>query len=67
MNTLSFSIQGLTCSACAKLCTMKLAKIPGVSNVVVDPVTGDTAITAERPIEIKEAQAALSGTDYSIK
>lgn len=46
---------------------MKLAKIPGVSNVVVDPVTGDTAITAERPIEIKEAQAALSGTDYSIK
>lgn len=45
---------------------MKLAKIPGVSNVVVDPVTGSTAITAERLIDLKEAEAALSGTDYSI-
>lgn len=46
---------------------MKLAKIPDVSNVVVDPVTGDTVITAVRPIDLKEVEAALSGTDYSIK
>jgi copper chaperone CopZ len=45
---------------------MKLAKIPGVSNVVVDPVTGSAAITAERTINLEEAKAALSGTDYSI-
>lgn len=67
MNTQTFSIQGLTCSACAKLCTLKLSKIPGVSNVVVDPVTGSTTVTAERPIERKEVETALSGTDYSIK
>ncbi len=66
MNTQTFSIQGLTCSACAKLCTMKLSKIPGVSNILVDSATGRTTITAERKVSLEEVKDALKGTDYSI-
>lgn len=58
-------IAGLTCSACQKLITRRISKMPEVTEVVVEP-SGKTSIKALRAISEKEVEKALEGTHYTV-
>ena len=66
MTTTSFRIAKLHCESCIKFCTLKFKKIPGVSAVSIDPVSGAATVKADGPIALEQLQAALAGTDYQI-
>lgn len=65
METTSFKLIGLTCEACVKLAARYLQKIDGVGEVKVN-LTGETNITADRPIAKAEVQKALADSDYKV-
>lgn len=67
MNTIKFKLVGLHCEACIKVASLKIKKIEGIKDVLINLATGQAEITAERPVEIKEFEQALAGTDYTIK
>jgi copper chaperone CopZ len=66
MTTTSFRIAKLHCESCIKFCTLKFKKLPGVSAVSIDPVSGAAKVEAKEPITLEQLQAALAGTDYQI-
>ena len=66
MSTTSFTVTGLTCGACVKLCTMKFQKIPGGTSVRIDLASGRGSVTSEKPVNLALLQAALAGTHYSV-
>jgi hypothetical protein len=49
-----------------KLTKTILSDIPGVKDVRVKNMHGDTEIDADRRIDAKEAEEALGGTGYSV-
>lgn len=66
MITTKFTVLGFHCDSCMKLTKSMLDDIPGVKEVRVKNMHGDTEIEAERRIDIKELEEALGGTGYSI-
>lgn len=60
----TFHIEGLTCGACIKLCTMKLKKMAGVEGVMIDLPTGRAMIEGTTLLTLEDANAALAGTRY---
>jgi len=66
MNKINFVLQGLHCESCVKIATMEFEEIPEVKNVSINLATGETVITADREIDLKEFESALKNTDYKI-
>ncbi|NTU98596.1 heavy-metal-associated domain-containing protein [Candidatus Falkowbacteria bacterium] len=66
MNIFKLKLAGLTCEACVKLVTKRLKSIAGVENVSINLSTGQTEITAFRPINPEEVTASLTNSPYSI-
>lgn len=64
--TNNFLLKGLTCGACIKLITIKLKKIPGVTEIKIDLATGKTQVEADRQIDLPEIKQTLHGTDFSV-
>lgn len=62
-----FKINGLTCDACVKLVSKKLAKIKGVSELSIDKRSGTLEINSEKIIEAREINNYLKDTDYKIE
>ena len=65
MIKINYKISGLTCEACLKLTKKRLEKISDVTEVNVN-ISGETQITALRPIEKTEIIEALKGTNYQL-
>jgi len=67
METVSFSVQGMTCGGCAASVKRALEAIPGVSNILVTLTTG--SVTAEiDPTRVK-AEAlrdAVTSAGYDV-
>ncbi len=61
-----FRITGMHCAACIKVATLKLKKIPGVTEVTVLP-SGEVTLGAGRKISLEEAKKSLEGTEYRIE
>jgi len=61
----TFHIVGLSCESCVKLTTMKLRKLPGVTDVSVDLKSGVATITSDPPVTLEQVQAALTETHYT--
>ncbi len=66
MTTTTFTLSGLTCGSCVKLCTMKFRKIAGVQDVRIDLATGRGSVTSSAPVSISQLAAALAGTHYTV-
>lgn len=60
----TLQLDGLTCDACVKLCTMKLTKLAGVTAVSIDLATGRLDIASDAPVSTDAVNAALAGTHY---
>ncbi|OGL74260.1 hypothetical protein A3E39_01415 [Candidatus Uhrbacteria bacterium RIFCSPHIGHO2_12_FULL_60_25] len=66
MNVQHFTITNLTCSACAKVCSLILKKIEGVHSVTIDDATGHTTVVADRPIEPSHFRDELALEGYQV-
>jgi Cu2+-exporting ATPase len=66
MNKIEFKMAGLTCESCVKLATIKIKKIPGVSEVAIDLATGAASVESEADLDLEIVERSLEGTHYSI-
>lgn len=66
MITTKMIVLGFHCDSCMKLTQAMLEDVPGVKEVRVKNMHGDTEIDADRRIDIKEAEEVLGGTGYSV-
>ena len=65
INTLKFSVSGITCDACLKLIKRRVNTIEGVMDLNLDP-EGEALLTARREIDISEIRKVLEDTDYRV-
>lgn len=66
MNDINFKLVGLTCEACVKLATNRLKKVPGVQEVSIDLVSGETKVSSETNLDLGILAKSLEGSPYSI-
>ena len=70
MTTQLFRVTGMTCGDCVHTVSEEIAKIPGVSEVVVDVVADGIsilAVTALQPLDAATVSAALDEAgDYHL-
>lgn len=62
MSTQTFSVTGMTCGHCAGAVTSELKSLPGVSDVSVDLVPGETStvtVASDSPLAEADVAAAL--------
>lgn len=66
MNDINFKLNGLTCEVCVKLATIRIKKVSGVHDVVIDLATGNTNVCGVAGLDLEKIAASLEGTHYSI-
>ncbi len=66
MITNRFKISGFDCESCIKLTKMTLQDLPGVQEIRIKDLKGETEIDADREITIDEVKEALKDTDYNV-
>lgn len=59
MTVIKFKITNLTCEACVKLSTMALETIPGVSQIKIDPATGESELATNQEAGWGQISSAL--------
>lgn len=66
MNDIKLKLAGLTCEACVKLVSNRFKKIPGVRDVDINLINGETKVSSETNIDLAILENSLAGTHYSI-
>ncbi|MFA5886617.1 MAG: heavy metal-associated domain-containing protein [Patescibacteria group bacterium] len=66
MKIITFQLAGLTCSACVKLASNYLKKVPEVAEVNIDLASGETRISGADNLDLDVLAKSLVGTPYSI-
>ena len=66
MNNINFKLAGLTCEACIKLASKRLAKVPGVQAVNIDLASGNAQVSGDANLNLEALAQSLEGTTYSI-
>lgn len=66
MPSKKFRITNLTCDACVKLSTMALKKISGVTNVTIDPTSGETDVMSDHELAPRDITEALKSVGKEI-
>ncbi len=66
MNTIKFKINNLHCEGCISTSKKLISEIPGVKEIEIKDVHGETEIKADREIGLDEVQKALEGTEYKV-
>lgn len=65
--TNKFQISGFHCESCIKLTKAMLSDIPGVKEVTIQGLDGETRIESDEPVTVGELQEALKDTGYIVK
>lgn len=66
--SLTFTVGGLHCESCLKVIPMILKRLPGVTNVAIEPidaVTGRVELASNAPINHERIKEALAAYHYS--
>lgn len=66
MNTVTISVQGMTCENCVRHVTQELQELPGVTGVEVALGSGSATIQSDRPLERAELVHALDEAGYTL-
>lgn len=66
MKDINFKLDGLTCEACVKLASKRLRSVPGVLDVNINLVSGETHVSSETVIDLESLTECLAGTTYKI-
>ncbi|MEO8105615.1 MAG: heavy metal-associated domain-containing protein [Candidatus Saccharibacteria bacterium] len=67
MQTTTFQLSGLTCTACTKLSANRIRKVPGISDVTVCLDTQIATVLSERLLRADEIKEALKETPYGVE
>lgn len=65
MQTYTFQVDGMHCSSCVKVLNLKLGKLQGVTECMVDPL-GRAKLVTTRPLSLEEVKKILSDTEYQV-
>ncbi len=66
MNTVTISVQGMTCENCVRHVTQALKELPGVTGVEVALAGGSATIQSDHPLERAELAHALDEAGYTL-
>ncbi len=66
MNTVTISVQGMTCENCVRHVTEALRELPGVTGVEVALASGSATVQSDRPLERSELAHALDEAGYTL-
>ncbi|HUZ49612.1 MAG TPA: heavy metal-associated domain-containing protein [Candidatus Dormibacteraeota bacterium] len=66
MNTVTISVQGMTCENCVRHVTQALQELPGVTGVEVALTSGSATIQSDHPLERAELAHALDEAGYTL-
>ncbi len=64
MSELKFRITNLNCEACAKVSELTLRKLPGVTAVNINEITGEAYVVGEQAIEFATVRDRLAEKGY---
>lgn len=64
--TTEFKVKGMTCEHCVRSVTDEVARLDGVSNVVVDLGAGQVSVTSETEIAQEAVRAAVEEAGYEL-
>ena len=66
METIEFSVPGMTCGHCAASVTEEITEIDGVEGVEVDVPTGQVTVTSAAPLDAAAVKAAGEEAGYQL-
>jgi copper chaperone CopZ len=66
MTTTVLRVSGMTCEHCVSAVSKELHALPGVTTVSVDLATGQVAVTADGPLDLDAAEAAVDEAGYAL-
>jgi copper ion binding protein len=66
MSTSTYAVEGMTCNHCVAAVTEEVSKLPGVSSVTVDLVSGQVQVTSAEPLTREEVAAAVVEAGYEL-
>lgn len=66
MSTQSFTVTGMTCGHCVASVTEEVQEIPGVTDVVVDLVSGGLTVTSAEPLDAATVRSAVEEAGYQL-
>ena len=69
MTSQTFRVSGMTCGHCVAAVTEEITAIPGVSDVTIDLVAGETSdvvVVSEQPLEAAVVRAAVDEAGYQL-
>ena len=65
MNTIEYTVTGMTCSNCEQHVREEVEEIPGLSVAEVSAATGILRVTADGPIDNEKVLAAVEEAGYT--
>ena len=67
MRTNKFKLNGLHCPSCIKVSKSRIGDIPGVKEVNIKDIGGETEVVADREISADEIRESLKDTGYTVE
>lgn len=67
MITSTYAVAGMSCSHCVKAVSTEMAKLPGVSNVEVDLVSGEVSVASAESPATDDIAAAVERAGYELE
>jgi copper ion binding protein len=64
--TKTYTVTGMTCSHCVGSVSTEVGRLPGVSDVQVDLVTGAVTVTSDQPVDDEAVAAAVDEAGYEV-
>ena len=66
MQTMTYTVTGMTCSHCVNAVSSEVGQLPGVTDVNVDLATGRVTVTSENALEDDAMRAAVDEAGYEL-
>ena len=66
METINFTVNGMTCSHCVASVTEEVSEVAGVTDVDVDLASGRLSVTSAEPVDTGAVRAAVAEAGYEV-
>ena len=66
METINFTVNGMTCSHCVASVTEEVSEVAGVTDVDVDLASGRLSVTSSEPVDTGAVRAAVAEAGYEV-
>ncbi len=66
MSTVTYTVEGMTCSHCVAAVTEEVSQVAGVSDVAVDLESGKVTVTSDEPLDRDAVSAAVDEAGYTL-